>query len=73
MEDSDTIKAFIVKQDNGISNSLMSEIQKVDFELNEKLKKINEINQKLDERLSDSDKTSKVNFGSFIFRITPAI
>lgn len=62
MDDSDTIRAFIEKQDKNISHSLMSQIEKVDYEISEKLKKIDEINQKLDERLSSSDKVSQVIF-----------
>jgi hypothetical protein len=72
MDDSDTIRAFIEKQDKNISHSLMSQIEKVDYEISEKLKKIDEINQKLDKRLSSSDKVSLVIFFRLIFRIIPA-
>jgi hypothetical protein len=61
------IKEFATKQDNQISHTLMSEIQKVDFEINEKLKMINEASQKLDERVLSSEVTIKVILSSIYF------
>lgn len=62
MEDYEVVKQYIQKQNDLTSKSLISEVQKLSYEMDSKLNKLSQADENLQKKIGLNEEDIRVNF-----------